>query len=81
VLKLAQAYSDPEEYRTGVGFKWLRQLGETLAMGKRTRVGGIANISDNHWIALAIDTEAETIGYGDGFHNTIPSRLQSHIDW
>ncbi|KAJ7362739.1 hypothetical protein DFH08DRAFT_841388 [Mycena albidolilacea] len=80
VLKLAQAYSDPEEYRTGVGFEWLRQLGETLAMGKRTRMGGIANISDNHWIALAIDTEAETIGYGDGFHNTIPSRLRSHID-
>ncbi|KAJ7843603.1 hypothetical protein B0H14DRAFT_3688863 [Mycena olivaceomarginata] len=73
VLKLAQAYSDPEEYRTGVGFEWLRQLGETLAMGKRTRMGGIANISDNHWIALAIDTEAETIGYGDG--------LRSHIDW
>ncbi|KAJ6543745.1 hypothetical protein DFH09DRAFT_1390325, partial [Mycena vulgaris] len=81
VLKLAQAYSDPEEYHTGVGFEWLRQLGETLVMGKRTRVGGIANIGNNHWIALAIDTEAEIIGYGDGFRNAVPSRLRSHVDW
>ncbi|KAJ7911183.1 hypothetical protein B0H13DRAFT_1614866, partial [Mycena leptocephala] len=70
-----------EEYRTGIGFEWLRQLGEKLAIGKRARVGGIANISDNHWIALAIDTEAESIGYGDGFRDAVPSRLRSHVYW
>ncbi|KAJ7707012.1 hypothetical protein B0H14DRAFT_2646979 [Mycena olivaceomarginata] len=39
---------------------------EALAMGKGTRLGGIANISENHWIAFTIDTEAQVVGYGMG---------------
>ncbi|KAJ7826137.1 hypothetical protein B0H14DRAFT_2239168, partial [Mycena olivaceomarginata] len=81
VLALAQAYSDPEKYRTGASLGWLRKLGEALAMGKGTRLGGIANISENHWIAFTIDTEAQVVGYGDGFRSAVPSGLRSHVDW
>ncbi|KAJ7358430.1 hypothetical protein DFH08DRAFT_687019 [Mycena albidolilacea] len=81
VHALAQAYSNPEMYRTGTGFRWLRRLGEAFAMHKHNRLGAIANINDNHWIALTIDCEAEVIGYGDGFRRTVPSGLRSHLDW
>ncbi|KAJ7815543.1 hypothetical protein B0H13DRAFT_2381016 [Mycena leptocephala] len=48
VRGLAQAYSDPESYRTDRRFRWLRKLGASFAMKDRNRLGSIANKSEDH---------------------------------
>ncbi|KAJ7369145.1 hypothetical protein DFH08DRAFT_645589, partial [Mycena albidolilacea] len=81
VLALAQAYSDPEKYRTSQRFRWLRKLGTVFAMRDRDRLGAIVNIHNNHWVALTIDCTKNIVGYGDGFRGKPPSTLHTHLDW
>ncbi|KAJ7897754.1 hypothetical protein B0H13DRAFT_1623428, partial [Mycena leptocephala] len=81
VCALAQAYSDLEEYRTVGRFRWLRRLGVAFATKDRDRLGSIANIYDNHWVALTIDCGKKVIGYGDGFRGKVPPSLHKHLDW
>ncbi|KAJ7866143.1 hypothetical protein B0H13DRAFT_2352669 [Mycena leptocephala] len=52
VRGLAQAYSDPESYRTARRFGWLRKLGASFAMKDCTRLGSKANKSEDHWKVL-----------------------------
>ncbi|KAJ7182139.1 hypothetical protein C8R46DRAFT_1210728 [Mycena filopes] len=66
VTYLARAYSDPEAYRTARSFGWLRRIGTSFATKQRTRLGTIANKSENHWVALGIDSKKDVVGYGDG---------------
>ncbi|KAF8155130.1 hypothetical protein K438DRAFT_1622113 [Mycena galopus ATCC 62051] len=77
----AQAYSDPETYRTARHFRWLRRLGTSFATKDRNRLGTIANQNDNHWVALTIDCEKKIVGYGDGFGKDAPTSLQRHLNW
>ncbi|KAJ7310787.1 hypothetical protein DFH08DRAFT_756992, partial [Mycena albidolilacea] len=81
VLALAQAYANPDKYRTAASFQWLRGLGQGFAMGTRRRLGTVANKDDEHWVALAIDSETKTVAYGDGFRKRVPKDLRRHIDW
>jgi hypothetical protein len=81
VQGLAQAYANPDIYRTAPRFRWLRRLGEALAMKDRRRMGTIANKDDEHWVGLAIDCEKETVAYGDGFGAKVPQELRRHVDW
>jgi hypothetical protein len=66
---LAQAYSDPDKYRTDPASGWLRWLGTAFATKDRSRLGSIGNKNTNHWFTFTIDSENETIGYGDGFRD------------
>ncbi|KAJ7744391.1 hypothetical protein B0H16DRAFT_1322159, partial [Mycena metata] len=78
---LAQAYSDPERYRTARQFRWLRRLGASLATKDRLRVGTIGNKNENHWITLTIDGEKKAVGYGDGFRGKPSQSLREHLNW
>ncbi|KAJ7934877.1 hypothetical protein B0H13DRAFT_1557879, partial [Mycena leptocephala] len=78
---LAQAYSDPDNYRTARHFGWLRRLGTSFATKDRTRLGTIANKDENHWVAFGIDCEKQVIGYGDGFRGKPSSSLRKHLNW
>jgi hypothetical protein len=81
VRGLAQAYSDPESYRTARRFGWLRKLGASFTMKDRNHLGSIANKSEEHWVALGIDCEKKVIGYGDGFRTKPSASLRKHLDW
>ncbi|KAJ6525402.1 hypothetical protein B0H19DRAFT_903606, partial [Mycena capillaripes] len=81
VIALAQAYSNPDAYRTSSRFGWLRRLGTSFATKDRKRLGTIGNIADNHWITLIVDCEKGIIGYGDGFGSKAPASLRKHLDW
>ncbi|KAJ7094036.1 hypothetical protein B0H15DRAFT_776460, partial [Mycena belliarum] len=79
--KLAEAYSNPDRYRTDQGFRWLRRLGTAFATKDRTRSGTISNENENHWITLVIDAEKQIVGYGNGFRTQVPADLRKHLDW
>ncbi|KAJ7752973.1 hypothetical protein B0H16DRAFT_1418844 [Mycena metata] len=81
VNSLAQAYDAPEAYRAGEKHQWLRKIGQALATKDRTRLGTITNKNENHWVALAIDCEKESVGYGDGFGDDPSRLLRKHVDW
>ncbi|KAJ7042719.1 hypothetical protein C8F04DRAFT_922859, partial [Mycena alexandri] len=81
VKSLARAYSNPEAYRTAQGFAWLRRIGGSFATKDRTCLGTMANKNENHWVALAIDSEKESVSYGDGFRGTPSPLLRKHLDW
>jgi hypothetical protein len=81
VQALEWAYSDPDAYRSGARFRWLRRLGTAFATKDRDRLGSIANINDNHWVALTIDCKENIIGYGDGFRGPAPASLRTHLNW
>ncbi|KAJ6590197.1 hypothetical protein B0H10DRAFT_1831077 [Mycena sp. CBHHK59/15] len=78
---LARAYADPEVYRTARSFGWLRRIGSVFATKNRDRLGWIGNINEDHWVALAIDSRNEVIGYGDGFQGKVPPHLRKHLNW
>ncbi|KAJ7810585.1 hypothetical protein B0H14DRAFT_2607180 [Mycena olivaceomarginata] len=81
VKSLAQAYDTPDAYRAGEKNPWLRKIGQALATKDPTRLGTIANKNENHWVALAIDCEKESVGYGDGFGDKPSKLLRKHVDW
>ncbi|KAF7372168.1 ULP-PROTEASE domain-containing protein [Mycena venus] len=62
VRALAQAYANPEVYRTARRFGWLRRLGTSFSTKDRNHFGSIANQNENHWVALAIDCEKKHLG-------------------
>ncbi|KAJ6544924.1 hypothetical protein B0H10DRAFT_1969993 [Mycena sp. CBHHK59/15] len=75
------AYADPEVYRTARSFGWLWRIGSVFATKNRDRLGWIGNINEDHWVALAIDSRNEVIGYGDGFQGEVPPHLRKHLNW
>jgi hypothetical protein len=81
VKALAQAYSDPDSYRTHRRFGWLRRIGTSFATKNRIRLGTIANKTEDHWVTLAINVERQLVGYGDGFRGKVSSSLRQHLDW
>ncbi|KAJ7803889.1 hypothetical protein B0H14DRAFT_2612956 [Mycena olivaceomarginata] len=62
---LSRGFYNPEAYRTGREWRWVRRLGDAFATGQRKRFGTIANINENHWVAIAFNCEEKVIYYGD----------------
>lgn len=52
-------------------------------MKDRTRLGtaSISNKDENHWVALGIDCEEKSVGYGDGFRGKPSATLRKHVNW
>ncbi|KAF8186596.1 hypothetical protein K438DRAFT_1765362 [Mycena galopus ATCC 62051] len=72
------AYANPDKYRS---FQWLRGPGQGFVMGTRRRLGTVANKDDEHWVALAINSENKTVAYGNRFRKKVPKDLHRYIDW
>ncbi|KAF8120184.1 hypothetical protein EV363DRAFT_1148160, partial [Boletus edulis] len=53
------------QYMNSASFTKARGLGEALQSGRRTSVGFITNIRQNHWVATVIDFSKHCILYGD----------------
>jgi hypothetical protein len=44
-------------------------------------MGMMVNIHGDHWIAVAIDFQASTVWYGDGFGYDPAKEVTSVLDW
>jgi hypothetical protein len=78
----AAATQDVGAYETAQTFRWLRRLGEDVVHG-RQRVLTIHNLGmdEDHWVAIVIDGEHETIHYGNSFNKDMPLELLNAYQW
>jgi hypothetical protein len=85
-IKLCQAYREqlhkPYHAETP-GARRLWRVGEELAVGIRTKVGGGGNVNDNHWISyvLQIDSTQIKFLYGDPFGSKPPNDVAAAFQW
>ncbi|KAF7334113.1 DDE-1 domain-containing protein [Mycena venus] len=59
----------------------LRNLGAEFATGGHKKLCTIANIHNDHWVALVINFVAETVHYGDSFGEGFNASLRGAYDW
>jgi hypothetical protein len=85
-IKLCQVYRErlqkPYHAETP-GARRLWRVGEELAAGIRTKVGGGGNINSNHWISyiLQIDSTQINFLYGDSFGSEPPNDVAAAFKW
>jgi hypothetical protein len=54
------------DYPTNQRFRHIQARGEELSVsGCRMRIGGVANVNENHWVTVVVDLRSSTILYGD----------------
>jgi hypothetical protein len=79
--KLKLAYKSCERYATDSRFQWVHVTGETLAGGMRQELEFIANIDDNHQVAVVLDFKNHLILYGDSMGNLPSEKLLDALKW
>jgi hypothetical protein len=79
--KLQDAYRDQENYGTHIRHRWIRGQGQALSTGTREQLVILANIGDNHWIALILDFKLSIIWYGDSLGKVISDELHDVMEW
>ncbi|KDR65394.1 hypothetical protein GALMADRAFT_26651, partial [Galerina marginata CBS 339.88] len=78
---LLQDANGPNQYTTATEYAWLRERGQEFATGVLDTMVTIANIGDNHWIALVVDFKASKILYGDSMGGTIDEGIEEALTW
>jgi hypothetical protein len=78
----AAATEDSAVYKATQTFRWLRSLGEEVVHGRQ----GVLTIhhlgEDNqHWVAIVINGEDETIHYGNSYGADMPQELVDAYQW
>jgi len=78
LIDLQKDTSGPKRYATAANYAWLREKGQELATGVLEMLVTIANIGDDHWIALILDFKASRIlvdssSHRKTFYDTLPS--------
>lgn len=78
----AAAMQNTTTYKTAQTFRWIRNLGEEVVHGRK----GVLTIhhlgEDNqHWVAIVIDGEHETIHYGNSYGTNMPFELLDAYQW
>ncbi|KAK7034269.1 hypothetical protein R3P38DRAFT_2519179 [Favolaschia claudopus] len=69
------------EYITASRHRHLRQLGEDSVNGVVNQFATVANVDDDHWVALVIDFGSKTVRYFDSLNNPINAELREAFDW
>jgi hypothetical protein len=59
----------------------IAQLGSDLVNSKKTRVGMLWHINENHWTSMVINMLTARILYGDPFGSNAPAWLQDAVIW
>ncbi|THU80449.1 hypothetical protein K435DRAFT_695695 [Dendrothele bispora CBS 962.96] len=88
--KLIQAYhthktatDQADTYAYSRGFQWIRKIGHALAMHKCRHLAALANLTENHWIAILVDVDKHTIRYGDSMGSwcNMDAELKAALRW
>ncbi|PPR03038.1 hypothetical protein CVT26_004573 [Gymnopilus dilepis] len=74
--------SSPKDYGpTSNRDRHIWTVGEELRSGLRTRLCGVVNVGNDHWVAVAIDTAQRKIFLGDSLGGDGSSYLQESLRW
>ncbi|KAF5323141.1 hypothetical protein D9758_018984 [Tetrapyrgos nigripes] len=80
IPKIKQAYHRQDSYPSPT-FRWLHQTAGKLTSRHKTLLGTLANVNDNHWVTIVIDTEQAMIFHGDSMGHDINDTLGSALRW
>ncbi|KAI0691351.1 hypothetical protein C8T65DRAFT_526915, partial [Cerioporus squamosus] len=80
-LMAAYDKRDRGAYRTDRYFVRPRGLGDALASGRRDVVVMIVNLSNVHWVAVAVDFRKRCILYGDSLDGKPDAHVLAVLEW
>ena len=79
---LRMAYKNQNLYGQGKqNLRWLEKLGKNLGNGTCDKLAFMANINNNHWVAVVLDPEQRSIWHGDSFGAPMDTELQVMLKW
>ena len=81
LIDLQKDTAGPDRYAMASSYAWLQVKGQELAMGVLEMLATIANIGDDHWIALILDFKSLTILCGDSMGGTIDEDIERALTW
>jgi hypothetical protein len=82
LIEVVAAGTTSEEYKMQKGFAWVRGLGQGLVTcSQMVLTTAHLGKKNKHWVALAVDTEAKKIYYGDSLGSLIPTNLFATYQW
>ncbi|THU85169.1 hypothetical protein K435DRAFT_686053 [Dendrothele bispora CBS 962.96] len=82
IPKIKLAYQKKDIYAESITeFRWLHRIASRLVTGTKTLLGTLANVCGNHWVAIVINTEMQTILHGDSLGASIDGELCSVLKW
>jgi hypothetical protein len=84
VPALIRAYEKPDranQYATASNCSWLRKKGQEFGTGALDKLATIANVGENHWVAVVIDFRESQILYGDSLGGTITVEIERVLNW
>jgi hypothetical protein len=79
--KISQGYEDVEKYTSHSSFRVYRHMGHMLATGALDLLAFLANLNQNHWVAVVLDFKNGIIWYGDSLGEKIPSSMEKNLKW
>jgi hypothetical protein len=60
---------------------WLGKVSDMVRESKKDVLGFVANVRNNHWVAIAIDVKYGLIWHGDPMMNKIDYELEQALRW
>jgi hypothetical protein len=80
--KLIVAFHQKKKYlEQDPAFTWLGRIGEALASREKEILGFIAHVGGNHWVAVVVDVEYQTVWLGDPMGNRMDMELEQALNW
>jgi hypothetical protein len=81
IKRLIEVFQEKEEYATKPAYAWIRKKGRELSTGVYETLATIANIDENHWVAVVLDFTGSRIQYGDSMGFSIDEDLEAVLTW
>jgi hypothetical protein len=81
LLDIQKQADKPDHYASSAHYAWLREKGQELATGVLDMLVTIANIGDNHWVAVVLDFKSSRILYGDSMGGSIDEDVETALTW
>ncbi|KAF8800180.1 hypothetical protein BYT27DRAFT_7007350, partial [Phlegmacium glaucopus] len=79
--KISLGSEDVETYSTADSFRIYRHIGNDLETGVRDQFGFLANLNQNHWVAVVFDFRTREIWFGDSLGGVATAPVRRILNW
>jgi len=62
-------------------YAWIQKKGQEISTGVYEMLATIANINQNHWVAVVLDFKESRIRYGKSMGGSIDEDLEVMLTW
>ena len=79
--KISQGSEYVEKYTSHTSFRVYQHMGHMLATGTLDSLAFLANLNQNHWVAVVLEFKNDIIWYGDSLGGKIPLSMEKNLKW